>query len=43
MTSSNSSWAETAGAAVVTATANAANANLGFVDNNLIILASFNR
>ena len=42
MTSSNSSWAKTAGAAVATATANAASANPGFLDNDLIILASFN-
>ena len=40
-TSSISSWEKALGAAVATATAIAANAKLGFLDNDLIILASF--
>ncbi len=41
ITSSNSSCAVTTGDAVATATVNAASANAGLFDNDLIILASF--
>jgi hypothetical protein len=40
-TSSISSWEKALGAAVATATAIAARAKLGFLDNDLIIIASF--